>query len=297
MEGKDISDQEATLRLQKQILRWVDKSSQDGHTDQIAMSVLPMSGRFKSNGFEYSWDYRQYDKHNPEAFNNPGRFAGRTTPAHRDRLSRSHAGRSNADIRQQAEANEALALNLVDTATSLIRTPAGGISVREWIRSFSQDATKLRGGAADPLLAGAGGGNIRASEGRIPDQAMASKGEVGNSSLQHTTIAEIQKHGYTIKSSDSFSSNYRSALEEAFRKTGVPRSDFVVMKWGRDRNGKSFPVEYRSQSGAEVSIDLGHAPGSRAPATPHIGWQTPGKRSSGGAERGHIFVPDVPFNR
>ncbi|EGY53368.1 hemagglutinin/hemolysin family protein, partial [Neisseria shayeganii 871] len=188
VEGQDISDQEAIIRLQKQILRWVDKSSQDGYTDQVAMSVLPMSGRFKSNGFEYSWDYRQYDKHNPEAFNNPGRFAGHTTPAHRDRLSRSHAGRSNADIRQQAEANEALALNLVDTATSLIRTPAGGISVREWIRSFSQDATKLRGGAADPLLAGAGGGSGRTTpspmDGEITGNhrppVLTTKGIVGN---------------------------------------------------------------------------------------------------------------------
>jgi hypothetical protein len=34
-----------------------------------------------------------------------------------------------------------------------------------------------------------------------------------------------------------------------------------------------------------------------APSTPHIGWQTGGKRSSGGHVVGHVFVPDVPVNR
>ncbi len=90
---------------------------------------------------------------------------------------------------------------------------------------------------------------------------------------------------------------YKDALEEAFENTGIPKEDFTVTKWGRDKNGKSFPVEWRADNGAEVNIDLGHSPQGDAPTVPHIGWQTGGKRGTGGAKRGHIFVDDVPYNR
>lgn len=91
--------------------------------------------------------------------------------------------------------------------------------------------------------------------------------------------------------------NYQDALNDAFNKTGVSKEDFNVTKWGRDKNGKSFPVEWRANNGAEVSIDLGHSPYGEAPTVPHVGWQTGGKRGNGGALRGHIFVDDVPYNR
>lgn len=91
--------------------------------------------------------------------------------------------------------------------------------------------------------------------------------------------------------------NYQDALNDALNKTGIPKEDFNVTKWGRDKNGKSFPVEWRANNGAEVSIDLGHSPYGEAPTVPHVGWQTGGKRGNGGAMRGHIFVDDVPYNR
>ena len=90
---------------------------------------------------------------------------------------------------------------------------------------------------------------------------------------------------------------YKEALDMAFEKTGLPKEEFMVTKWGKDKNGKSFPVEWRADTGAEVNIDLGHSPEGDAPTVPHIGWQTGGKRNSGGAVRGHIFVDDVPYNR
>lgn len=90
---------------------------------------------------------------------------------------------------------------------------------------------------------------------------------------------------------------YKDALKDAFNKTGVSKKDFNVTKWGKDKNGKSFPVEWRANNGAEVSIDLGHSPHGEAPTVPHVGWQTGGKRGNGGALRGHIFVDDVPYNR
>ncbi|MET0403753.1 MAG: polymorphic toxin type 47 domain-containing protein [Cystobacter sp.] len=85
------------------------------------------------------------------------------------------------------------------------------------------------------------------------------------------------------------------ALEEAFKRTGVSREEFVVTKWGRDKLGKSSPVEWRSSNGAEVNVDLGHL--KNGPSGPHVGFQTPGKRGSGGAMRGHILLDDVSFNR
>ena len=66
---------------------------------------------------------------------------------------------------------------------------------------------------------------------------------------------------------------------------------------GKNKNGKSFSVEWRADNGAEVNIDLGHFLHGDAPTVPHVGWQTGGKRANGGAVRGHIFVDDVPYNR
>ena len=90
---------------------------------------------------------------------------------------------------------------------------------------------------------------------------------------------------------------YKDALDRAFSNTGLSKADFDVTKWGKDKYGKSFPVEWRAANGAEVNIDMGHLPTGQAPTVPHIGWQTGGKRGSGGAIRGHIFVDGVPYNR
>lgn len=88
---------------------------------------------------------------------------------------------------------------------------------------------------------------------------------------------------------------FLQGLEEAFSRTGTPRNEFIITKWGKDKLGKSFPVEYRAKNGAEVNIDIPHK--LDGPAEPHIGYQTPGKRSAGGAVRGHIIMDEVPVNR
>ena len=90
---------------------------------------------------------------------------------------------------------------------------------------------------------------------------------------------------------------FDKALEKAFDKTRTPKKDFTVTKWGKDKYGKSHPVEWRASNGAEVSVDIGHSVQSGAPTADHVGWQTGGKRSSGGGVRGHIFVDEVPYNR
>lgn len=83
-------------------------------------------------------------------------------------------------------------------------------------------------------------------------------------------------------------------VNEAFKRTGVPREQFKVTKWGKNAHGKSLPVEWRAKDGAVVNLDLGHK--MDGPGVPHVGYQTPGKRSAG-AVRGHILLDDVPANR
>lgn len=91
----------------------------------------------------------------------------------------------------------------------------------------------------------------------------------------------------------------KDAVNKAFeiikKETGLTIDDFKVEKWGVDKNGKSFPVEWRAKNGAEVNIDWSHT--GDAPRAPHIGYQLPGKRGKGGAKRGQIFVDEVKYNR
>ncbi len=97
--------------------------------------------------------------------------------------------------------------------------------------------------------------------------------------------------------------NLRNALDEAFNRTGVPKDAFSPTKWGRDKYGKSFPTEYRTEkgepySGAEVNIDDPQlVPVGNGPADQHVGYQTPGKRNQEGNDRGHIILPEVPVSR
>jgi len=86
---------------------------------------------------------------------------------------------------------------------------------------------------------------------------------------------------------------FNDALNEAFEKTGVDRNKFEVTKWGKDLNGKSIPVEYRAEGGAEVSVDFAHE--KNGPDQPHVGWQTPGKGAN--QQKGHIILDKVPAGR
>ena len=86
--------------------------------------------------------------------------------------------------------------------------------------------------------------------------------------------------------------DYRDALNTAFEKTGVDRSDFKPTKWGKNKYGKSFPAEWRSSNGACVNIDYGHK--TNGPDVPHIGYKY-GKKAH--KVVGHIFVDSVPYNR
>ncbi|UVL91967.1 polymorphic toxin type 47 domain-containing protein [Pseudomonas sichuanensis] len=94
----------------------------------------------------------------------------------------------------------------------------------------------------------------------------------------------------------------RKALDEAFRRTGVPRSEFEVTRWGKDQYGKSHPTEWSVRGGlnkgAEVNIDdPGLAASQLGPKVPHIGYQTAGKRRRTGSLSGHILVQRVHVAR
>lgn len=103
--------------------------------------------------------------------------------------------------------------------------------------------------------------------------------------------------GYKVKDSDidwrESGKTFEEALQEAFKRTGVPRDQFSERKWAKDINGKSGVVEWRAPGGAEVSIDSPHT--NFGPDVFHIGFQSKGK----GKEQtsGHIFLDCVPYFR
>jgi len=91
---------------------------------------------------------------------------------------------------------------------------------------------------------------------------------------------------------------YRDALDEAFRRTGIPREKFQVSQWQRTIYGKSMPAQWHSPSGAVVGVDdPSLVPSVHGPSVPHVGYQTPGKRRTGEGRRGHVLVDTVPVSR
>ncbi|MBC3339058.1 type IV secretion protein Rhs, partial [Pseudomonas proteolytica] len=104
------------------------------------------------------------------------------------------------------------------------------------------------------------------------------------------------------KQSGSAYEQMHKGLNEAFHRTGIPKYDYSVTKWGKDKYGKSFPTEWRVQKGpnrgTEVNIDDPVLVSSKqGPQSPHIGYQTAGKRTDGGAVRGHILLKSLPVSR
>jgi hypothetical protein len=76
---------------------------------------------------------------------------------------------------------------------------------------------------------------------------------------------------------------YQDALDEAFKRTGVPR------EWSGP-NGANVKMDIPQWNNVKPDGTLGEGPHQ-----PHIGYQTPGKGAN--RTRGHIFVDDVPATR
>ena len=183
-EGRKISSQEAAMRIRRQILRWVDKVSQDGYTDQTVISTIGMKGEDKALG--YTWDYRNYGARNPQAYNDPKLFEEyrrQDKPEYRN-LSWLHSGTKDTKIRQEERKNEEFALNVADGLTSLVNpNPRIKVPILAGIRNLGNIKPTVTG--SDPLLAGVGNiripanGNVAKGD-RIPDTVLAAKSHQKN---------------------------------------------------------------------------------------------------------------------
>ena len=103
--------------------------------------------------------------------------------------------------------------------------------------------------------------------------------------------------GYPVKETDldwrDSGKSFEEALEEAFRRTGIPKEQFVPKKWGKDINGKSGVVEWKGPRRSEVSVDAPHE--IDGPDVFHIGFKA--LDADDQKIRGHIFLDCVPYFR
>ena len=220
-DGRKISSQEAAMRIRRQILRWVDKGSQDGYTDQSVISLIGMKGEDKALG--YTWDYRNYGARNPQAFNDPNLFAEyliQEKPLYRN-LKQFHSGIRNSEIQRNQQENENFALNVADTLLNLVNpNPRIKAPILAGIRNLGKIRSNVTG--SDPLLAGAGNiripanGNVAKGD-RIPDTALAAKNHSGNDLRPHkesSTGSSVPVPSETTvtfrKGKDSYELKYQS---------------------------------------------------------------------------------------
>ncbi|MBW3898954.1 hypothetical protein HHC09_10970 [Neisseria meningitidis] len=209
------------MRIRRQILRWVDKDSQDGYTDQSVISLIGMKGEDKALG--YTWDYRDYGTRNPQAYNDPKLFEEyrrQDKPEYRN-LTWLHSGTKDTKIRQGERKNEEFALNVADGLTSLVNpNPRIKAPILAGIRNLGNIKPTVTG--SDPLLAGAGNiripanGNV-AKVDRIPDTALASKNYSRNDLRPHkesSTGSSVPVPSETTvtfrKGKDSYELKYQS---------------------------------------------------------------------------------------
>ena len=220
-DGRKISSQEAAMRIRRQILRWVDKGSQDGYTDQTVISTIGMKGEDKALG--YTWDYRNYGARNPQAFNDPNLFAEyliQEKPLYRN-LKQFHSGIRNSEIQRNQQENENFALNVADTLLNLVNpNPRIKAPILAGIRNLGKIRSNVTG--SDPLLAGAGNiripanGNVAKGD-RIQDTALAAKNHSGNDLRPHkesSTGSSVPVPSETTvtfrKGKDSYELKYQS---------------------------------------------------------------------------------------
>ncbi|WWY04183.1 hemagglutinin repeat-containing protein [Neisseria leonii] len=170
VEGKDISLAEAELRLEKQILRWVDKASDDGHTDQTAISVLGISGK----SGDTRWDYRDYANRYPSVYADTNLFAEYLPVGRKTQLQNLHSGRPNAQIQAGERKNEELAMELVgNVPIGRVAKPA----VKSWLDWLKGRKPGSGNYAADTVLVGADGlpaPTTIGNKGNLPDNVSAS---------------------------------------------------------------------------------------------------------------------------
>jgi toxin YxiD len=87
---------------------------------------------------------------------------------------------------------------------------------------------------------------------------------------------------------------FHRALDKAFENIGEDRENFVITQDAPSQEGKTIPVEFKSETGAEVNVDHAH----EKPAcvdSPHVGWKDGAKGIN--RKKGHILLNFVPAGR
>ena len=229
------------MRIRRQILRRVDKDSQDGYTDQTVISTIGMKGEDKALG--YTWDYRDYGARNPQAYNDPKlleAYRRQDEPEYRN-LTWLHSGTKDTKIRHEERKNEELALTVADRLTGFVNpNPRVKAPILAGIRNLKNIKPTITG--SDPLLAGAGNiripanGNVAKGD-RIPDTALASK------EIKHKNRKD--QLGKNKKSGEDFEMEiYQKKVKQGFKpqkqitvktKSGVKtRLDIISKEGGLD---------------------------------------------------------------
>ncbi len=240
------------MRIRRQILRWVDKGSQDGYTDQTVISTIGMKGEDKALG--YTWDYRNYGARNPQAYNDPKLFEEyrrQDKPEYRN-LTWLHSGTKDTKIRQEERKNEELALNVADWLMSFVNpNPRVKAPILAGVGNLKNIRSTVTG--SDPLLAGAGNiripvnGNVAKGD-RIPDTALASK------EIKHKNRKDqLEKNK---KSGEDFEMEiYQKKVKQGFK----PQKQIIV----KTKSGVKTRLDIISKEGGlDVSLYI----------NPEFGW-------------------------
>lgn len=183
----------------------------------------------------------------------------------------------------------------------------------------------LVGGLADPLALGSDAGRISAEGGTAGQIALAGVTELGRAAAvvpvgaavgkaagtaaQGLRVAEreavstiaggVSGGGLRVRvnpragelggvniSGANATKTFDQARREAFRKAGMTDPSKVTFTKVDPKTGTV--VEFKGPGGAKVSYDAPHQTPGPGHNMPHVGWQTAGKRASGGTERGNI---------
>jgi hypothetical protein len=80
--------------------------------------------------------------------------------------------------------------------------------------------------------------------------------------------------------------NFDQARVEAFENARMTNANDV--KFTKVDPETGTVVEFKGKDGAKVAYDAPHASPGPSHDVPHVGWQTGGKRATGGTERGNI---------
>jgi RHS repeat-associated protein len=107
-------------------------------------------------------------------------------------------------------------------------------------------------------------------------------------------LATGSPHG-TEKPKLEHAKNFDEARKKAFQRAGMTDPSKVGFSKVDPKTGTV--VEFKGPGGAKVAYDSPHADPGPGHDMPHVGWQSAGKRGSGGTERGNITYdgPQHPF--